>query len=104
MNWKTIGLKTSLQISFEMCERVELNNDPCGDGSDEFVYYGESLTGNGWGDAFAGEVGDGEGFGFLLDHDVDLNSFSEGEGWGDASYFITGEVGSSHSGDGISSS
>ena len=71
MNWKTIGLKTSLQISFEMCERVELNNDPCGDGSDEFVYYGESLAGN---------------------------------GWGDASYFITGEVGSSHSGDGISSS
>ena len=104
MSWNKIGLKTPLQISLEMCERVEFPNDLYGDGSEEFVHYGQSSTGNGWGSALVGECGDGEGFGFLNSCDIVLDSLSRGEGWGDASFFITRECDPEHDGDGISSS
>jgi hypothetical protein len=101
MNWHTVGLKISLQISLDLCERIEFPGDFYGDGSDEFSYYGESSKGNGWGCCLT--LDDGDGAGVSTDSRSQLTIFDNGDGWGDASSFLEGETYSTRYGDGISS-
>ena len=101
MSWKKIGLETNLQKSVFLCER---HDGYFGDGCDENFYYGESLSGSGWGCGVSYE--DGDGAGVLIpdsNDDDDENFFFSGDGWGDAPGFLEIEIYGSRNGNGSSS-